>query len=87
MTLEQEWVSEALLAPGVTVRRSCWHKRLNTAVFKNCFPLCLHFPLPRCISLFSQLYLETQLKSGKIGAIVANRIIIRVQSSHVKGIV
>ena len=35
--------------------------------------------------MFFQLYLATQLKSGKIGAKVANYIIIRVKSSFIKG--
>lgn len=82
-------MSEALLVPGVTFRKSCWHKHKRShAICKNSPPpppLFSHFPFPRCISLFFQLYLGTQLKCGKIGAKVANYIIIRVQSSLVKG--
>lgn len=76
MCLKHFWSLELLL--GIVAGTSIG---LNSAIVKTFSALFFHFPFPKCISLFFQLYLGTQLKHGKIGAKVANYIIIRVQSN------
>ena len=79
-------ICETPLVSKVTDRNSCWHKLVQIVQFKKIFFfLFFHFLFPLCISLVSQFYLETQLKSGKVCANISNYIIVRLQRSYENG--